>query len=215
MDRDVLVAWAEKPVDWAERGTTTLDWPLSPDLPILGISDYLGRSFEEGKIPNDLGSKPVFVFLPPGGAEKMPMEKPFVGEYRTGNSVPVVMQLIMSATSTVPVTETPWSVEQEHLVESEKEIELPLYIYNFSDKPIQGTVALEHLPQGWKLTPDHWEVSLESMGRIALPARFWRTKPANDKSADCWIKLRGDFGEVGKPILAFRLIAFPGEGYLN
>lgn len=212
IERDLLIVWAEKEADWPDRGKTAIAWPLPSDLPIQGIYDYYGREMQR-KIPEYISSSPLFVILPPGGAEKLPLEKPPVSPYREGKTSPIVMQLVMPATNTVRVTETPWSVEQERQIEPDKEIDLPLFIYNFSDKPVQGVIAVEHTPDGWTLTPGRWEISLEPMARSPLPARFTMPKRESDKKSDCWIKLRGDFGDAGKPILAFRLISSPGEGY--
>lgn len=214
IERDVLVAWAEKEADWPERRKTSVEWPLPDNLPIQGIYDYLGRRLE-GKIPERLRSSPLFILLPMGGVDSFPLEKPPISVYRPGSPSPVVMQLVMPATSTISVTETPWSVEQEHLIEPDREIDLPLFIYNFSEKPVRGTVSAESLPAGWILSPAQWEASLEPMDRQPLNARFSMPRRDFSKTSDCWIRLRGDFGEAGKPILAFRLISAPGEGYEN
>ena len=45
------------------------------------------------------------------------------------------------------------------------------------------------------------------MARERLPARFQITGGESKDSADPWIKLRGEFGAAGRPVLAFRLIA--------
>jgi hypothetical protein len=212
VERDVLVAWAEKEADWPERGQTEIAWPLPADCPIQGIFDYFGRSLGE-KTPEKLDASPIFVILPTGAAEQLPLEKPPVGQYREGKTSPLVMQLVMPATNTVRVTETPWSVENERQIETDKEIDLPLFIYNFSDRPAKGVVTVEHIPAGWTLTPNQWELNLEPMARTPMAARFLAPKREIAKNSDCWIKLRGDFGELGQTTLAFRLISSPGEGY--
>jgi hypothetical protein len=125
----------------------------------------------------------------------------------------VVLQLHMPPSTSVNVKQITWASDYEHLVKPETEMELPLYVYNFSDSPIKGRVAVEHLPRGWKLTPNAWDVTLDPMGRDKLDARFLMPRRESDKSSDNWIKLCGDFGAVGKPVLTFRLISHPGEGY--
>lgn len=212
VERDVLVAWAEKGEEWQDRGHTEIPWPLPSDLPIQAVYDYFGRSMGE-KTPEKLNASPIFVLLPPGAAEKFPLEKPPVSQYREGKTSPLVMQLVMTATDTVSVTETPWSVENEHQIETDKEIGLSLFIYNFSDLPAKGVVKVEHIPEGWTLTPNQWELNLESQTRTPMEAKLLAPKREFAKNSDCWIKLRGDFGEQGQPILAFRLISAPGEGY--
>ena len=74
-ERDVLVVWAEKEVDWDGRGTTTADWKLPSHLTLTGIVDYLGRS--RGTVfPTPLTSAPTFVFLPLGQAASLPLNPP-------------------------------------------------------------------------------------------------------------------------------------------
>ncbi|MFH1742574.1 MAG: hypothetical protein ABIH23_26515 [bacterium] len=127
----------------------------------------------------------------------------------------MVIQLQMPRSTSVKVEEKPWATEFEHLVEPDKEIDLPLFVYNFSDKPVHGTIELEHIPDGWKLAPNHWEITLNPMDPVRLPARFFMSARDGDKFSDNWIKIRGVFGEAGQPILTFRLISFSGEGYNN
>ncbi|NLH40763.1 MAG: hypothetical protein GX448_02895, partial [Planctomycetes bacterium] len=107
----------------------------------------------------------------------------------------------------------PWASDIEHKVQPGAEIDLPLYAYNFSDATVRGRIAVEHAPAGWRLTPDAWDVALEPMGRQRLDCRFLMPERQADKSSDTWIVLRGDFGNDAKPVLAFRLISKPGEGY--
>jgi len=57
-------------------------------------------------------------------------------------------------------------------------------------------------------------MALEPFDRRPLDLRVRRPKGVpGDKTADTWVVLRGDFGAAGRPVLAFRLAAFPGEGY--
>lgn len=210
--RDVLVAWAEKPADWDQRGKTVVDWDLPEGIRIKAVSDYLGRPLGSTP-PAQLRSAPIFVQLGAGNAGKLPLEKPQRSEYRSGQTCPVVLQLHMPRSTTIDIKQTPWAHDHEHQVEPEKEIELPLYVYNFSDTPVSGTVRIEHAPAGWKLTPNTWDVTLAPMERQALPCRFLMPKRDSDKTSDNWIQLEGDFGQTARPVLAFRLISFPGEGY--
>ncbi len=212
VERDVLVVWAEKKVDWAERGKTSADWPFPEGMPIQALYDYFGRQMKN-EVPSKIESKATYVLLPKGEADKLPLQKPMSGEYRVGESSNVVLQLVMPESSTVAVTTIPWSVEHEHQIETDKELELSLYIYNFSDQAVSGKVNAEHIPEGWILEPSQWEMTLEPMEQKALPVKLKRPAPVDDASADIWIKLRGDFGNAGKPVLAFRLIAKPGEAY--
>jgi hypothetical protein len=211
IERDVLVAWAEKPGDWPQRSKAVVDWSLPEETKINAVFDYLGRPLG-ATAPPQLRSKPVFVLLEVGHAEQLPLQRPHRSEFRPGRTSPIVMQLHMPHSTAVDIKQIPWAHDYEHQVEPEKQIDLPLYIYNFSDKTARGTIAVEHAPAGWKLTPNTWNVTLQPMAREQLPCRFLVPRQPNDKTTDTWIKLKGNFGATA-PVLAFRLITSPGEGY--
>jgi hypothetical protein len=209
---DVLVAWAEKPGDWDQRGKTAIDWQVPKELAVEGVYDYLGRSLDSA-VPGQLRSSPVFVLLRPGDAGRLPLALPQLAAWRPGKPDPIVLQLRMPPSASIDVKQIPWASDIEHKVQPETEIDLPLYAYNFAETPAQGRIVVEHAPTGWRLTPNAWDVSLEPMGRQRLDCRFLMPQRQTDKSADTWIILRGDFGDARKPVLAFRLISQPGEGY--
>jgi len=211
--RDVLVAWAEKPGDWSQRGKTTVPWSLPRAVAVDRVYDYLGRLLESG-VPERLQSTPVFVLLRTGDASELPLEPPpRRSEARPGEVCPVVLQLHMPGSTSVNVQQIPWASDYEHRVEPETKTVLPFYAYNFSDEPLQGRITVDHAPEGWRLEPKAWNVTLEPMGRTALPCCFFMPGRDRDKTSDCWIRLRGDFGKAGRPVLVFRLISSPGEGY--
>lgn len=209
---DVLVAWAEKPGDWDQRGKTAIDWQLTKELTVEGVYDYLGRSLGSA-VPGQLRSSPIFVLLRSGDAGRLPLISPQLSTRRSGEPGPVVLQLHLPRTTSVNIEQIPWASDIEHRVQPDTEIDLPLYAYSFAETPVQGRIVVEHAPAGWRLTPNAWDVSLEPMGRQRLDCRFLMPQRPSDKSADTWIVLRGDFGDAGKPVLAFRLISQPGEGY--
>ncbi len=210
---DVLVAWAERPVEWPERGKKKAPWSLPARLRIKAVYDYLGRS-RGTEVPGVLGSAPIFVLLEPGDAQKLKLQKPKLAPYREGEAVPVVLQLQVPKRATRQVTVRPWALEYDYVVAPEKDIELPLFIYNFSETAVEGTVTVDRIPKAWRLAPDRWAISLGPMERKKLPARCRRpTGKKGDKTADTWIGLRGEFGKAGRPVLVFRLATFLGEGY--
>ncbi len=210
--RDVLVAWAEQPGDWDQRGRTVADWALPQGTVVEGVFDYLGRSLGP-VVPGQLRSTPIFVLLAPGEARRLPLTAPQRSVFRPGKPGSIVLQLHMPPSASVNIEQIPWASDIEHKVQPGVEIDLPLYMYNFSERPTRGRIAVEHAPAGWRLTPDRWDVALDPMGRSRLDCRFFRPQAPSDKSSDAWIILRGDFGAAGKPVLAFRLISQPGEGY--
>ena len=209
---DVLVAWAEKPGDWDQRGKTSIDWQLPKELAVEGVYDYLGRSLNS-VVPGQLRSSPIFVLLRSGDANHLPVTLPQRAAWRSGEPGSIVLQLRMPPATSVNVEQIPWASDIEHKVQPETEIDLPLYAYNFAEAPVKGRIVVEHAPDGWRLVPNAWEVTLEPMGRQRLECRFLMPQRQSGKSSDTWIVLRGDFGDTGKSVLAFRLISRPGEGY--
>jgi hypothetical protein len=210
--RNVLVAWAERPGEWNQKGKTTADWTLPPGIKVEHVYDYLGRSLGS-EPPKELTSAPIFVLLHLGDAQKLPLRRPRRSEFRPGIPYSVVLQLQMPRSTSVNVEQIPWASDYEHLIQAETETELPLYVYNFGAKRVTGHIVTEHLPADWKLMPNAWNVTLDPMERTRLDARVFMPKRDSDKASDNWVKLRGDFGTAGKPVLTFRLISYPGEGY--
>src|SRR4030043_1384050 len=53
LERDLLVAWAEKKVDWPERAKTKVPFSLPESWQVEGAFDYVGRRLDEN--PRALG----------------------------------------------------------------------------------------------------------------------------------------------------------------
>ena len=186
---DLLVIWSEKPTTWS----------LPENLHIEAVYDYLGRPLDKN-IPDKIDSASVFVLLSKDAAQKLSLESPTRSSaFRGGKASPVVLQLQMHHNSTR-------LDQQAHTVPSGKETNLNLFVYNFSDKTVSGVITVEHTPQGFKLTPDRWEITLSPMERKSLPARVTINASGSDAANEGWIKLRGDFADAGRPVLAFRLV---------
>ncbi|MBN2269547.1 MAG: hypothetical protein JXN61_02975 [Sedimentisphaerales bacterium] len=182
--RDVLIVWADK--------ATT--WRLPEGVSVEVVYDYLGRPLGKD-IPESIESAPLFVILPQGKAAALSLEAPLHGSaFRQSGASPVVLQLQMPQSATD-------LGKQAHKVDLKDEVELDVFAYNFGDDAVAGTVSLEHAPDGWRLIPGRIEIEIEPMGRKHLPIRVGAKKPAEG-----WIKLRGDFSEAGRPVLAFRLV---------
>jgi len=187
--RDVLVIWAEKPTTWS----------LPTSLPIDAVYDYLGRPLGKNT-PAKMDSAAFFLLLPKCAAGKLPLEPPLRSSaFRGGEASSVVLQLQMHHSSTR-------LDKQAHIVPTDKETNLNLFAYNFSNTAVSGTITAEHVPQGCKLTPDRWEITLGPMERKHLPIRFSINASGRDAAYGSWFKLRGDFAAAGQPVLAFRLV---------
>lgn len=211
-ERDVWVAWAERPAEWEERGQWEAEWPFDAQPEPYAIYDYLGR-----ELPIDayrvLRSAPYFIVTPAGASDGLPLKPPYRSEWRGGETTSIVLQLIAPPDHLIELEETRWSHELEYLVEAESDVDLDLYIYNFGEETVEGTLSVERAPEGWELSAREWPLTLEPMERAAPPLTVRIPDVPRDADSDVWIVLRGEFGEAGRPVLAFRLITKPGEGY--
>lgn len=208
--RDVLVAWSEQSGDWPQRGERTTNWPLPNSLTVEWCCDYLGRRLGPSA-PQKLTSAPTFVVLPAGEASRLSLDPPGRSAPRssslTDNSPsPVVLQCLLPRNTAVRDDSIPWAWEYEHHLAVDAEHELPLFVYNFTDKTVTGTIALENTPLGYQVTPSRWQVKLVPMERQRLPAQV-RIATSGDTApkAERWLILRGDFAEAGRPVLALQL----------
>jgi hypothetical protein len=185
VEHDVLVAWANKPVE--------ISWPTG--ITPQAVHDYLGRSVTLS-LPAGLTPSAFFIVLAKGDAERLTLQPPmFASAPRPGGVCPVVLQLQMPQSAT--------NLDQQaHVIPAATPTDLRLFAYNFSGEKVSGTVTVPQLPANWQVTPAGWTVTLDPMERKALPAQV--TLPAG--SAADWIRLQGDFGSAGQSVLAFRLM---------
>jgi hypothetical protein len=185
----VLIIWSEKPTTWT----------LPESLPVEASYNYLGRPLGKNT-PTKIDAASVFVLLPKGAAQKLSLESPtHSSAFRGGKASPIVLQLQMHNNATK-------LDRQAHAIPSNKETNLNLLAYNFSNKTVSGTITVENTPQGFRLTPGRWEITLEPMERKHLPARVMVNASGSDNASDGWIKLQGHFPNAGRPVLAFRLV---------
>ena len=201
IERDVLVAWAESKADWPRRGTARAPWPLSQDVRVEAVFDYLGRSLDAP--PAELRPRAVFVLLEAGVADALDLEPPAKSPYREGHPSPVVLQVQTAALDT-EMRKAAWTEEQEHVATPGRDAEVEVVAYNFSGSRATGSVRLEQGQEDWGFEPTRWPVEIESMGHISTLVRF--CMPENGEGATEWIRFRGDFGPWGEPVAAFRVL---------
>ncbi len=189
-ERDVIVAWADEPCDWMKAAAVAVD----------AAYDHLGRPIK-GSATDRLGPAPRFIVTPKGAAEALVKERPPArSPRREGKPCPVVLQLSLPH-DTIRLS------NQTHEIDPGKPVELPLFIYNFGDKPTSGTLAVEAAPDGWKVDVPRKPIQLAPMDRKRLSVTAAFSASARGLLGGQWIKLRGDFGDAGRPVLAFRLAA--------
>ncbi len=203
-DREVLVGFAQEAGGWDQKGTFVADWPIEKKLKVEAVYDYLGR-YVGKEIPAKLTGKAVFVILKKGQVEGIKLEKQQLGELREDEVCEVVLQLRMPR-STTKLGGPLWTIEPDHVIGTDVATEVELWAYNFGDVAVTGEVIAERIPKDFKLEPGKWDVTIEPMGRVRLPAMATIRAKEKINNTDNWFTLRGDFGDAGNPVLAFRLL---------
>ena len=82
-----------------------------------------------------------------------------------------------------------------------------MFAYNFSDRPVSGTVAVAQAPSQWLVALTSQRLELQPLARQQIPATVTLPAGGSELADGGWIHLRGDFGEAGQTVLAFRLAA--------
>ena len=203
--RDVLVAWAERQVDWHGRGKTTSAWPIEHELNIEQSYDYLGRPLAT-QTPTKLTGAPVFLVLPAGECEKLTLHAPSLAQVRSGEPTPIVMQCLMPKETSQPDKSIRWASQFEHTVDAKQNSQLPIYLYNFSNQTAAGTIAVEKQPNSIQISLPTDSITLAPMQRKKVMAQVKFLNDGDDYNSSNWIKLRGEFADAGRPVLAFRLV---------
>ena len=201
---DVLVAWAEKEVDWEHRGRATSDWQLPSQLAVREVVDYLGRPLGT-RWPTPLTSAPIFVLLPPGQAARLPLENPPpLAVRRPGAPSPVVMQLSLPHSVVQKVEDLPWSEGYVYGTPVDRPLELTVHLYNFAAAAAAGRLQILRQPKDWDVALETNQFQLAPMERGARAGTL--RVPSGTETRDGWVVLRADCATDGQPVLAFRVI---------
>ncbi len=199
-NREVIVLWAEKPVDWKDRNKTTAAWPLPAELKIEQIYDFLGRPIER---PRQIGGSAIFVVCEPKAFIPEAWNKPILPRPLDQPACPVVLQVQLPRNLRVRISPIEWSQGFEYQIPVKEKTPLTLYAYNFSDSPAAGTVEVTNLPSDWTVEPKSWPIQIEPMGRyrfeadLLIPSKLFGKPPAGS------VQLKGQFGDKGQCSLAF------------
>ena len=198
LQRDVLVAWAEKKVDWPGRAKTKVPFSLPESWRLEGVFDYLGRRLDE--MPAELSGEALFIVLPAGQTDKVQLTTIARSERRKDNICPIVLQVQLPRSASMKIEPLPWSQGYEYRIEPDKPYHLRMFAYNFANEPAKGTIRVTGKPSGWQLDKETWNLSIAPMQRELFEASL--TIPAG---RDGTLQLTGDLGSTGKAVLAFRL----------
>jgi hypothetical protein len=198
LERDVLVAWVEKKVDWPQRAKTKVPFSLPDSWEIESVFDYLGRRLEE--MSAELTGEALFIVLPAGQTDKVKLKTISRSEKREDNVCPIVLQVQMPRSASMKIEPLPWSQGYEYQIDPDKPYHLRMFAYNFTNEPVKGIIRVTIKPSGWTLERETWNISIDPMQRKFFEASL--TIPADQNGT---LQLAGDFGPAGKPVLAFRI----------
>ncbi|MBL7044538.1 MAG: hypothetical protein ISR77_38280 [Pirellulaceae bacterium] len=184
--RDVLAAWG--------------DGVLPEGLEIEAVYDHLGRPLDED-VWGKLSDAAMFVILPEGGLENIKLESPpKMSSSREGTPSSVVLQVSLPRHTTRLGS-------QAHEVEPGRKVDLPVFAYNFSDKPVTGKIAVAKAPTDWHVALASERIELKPMARQQIPVSVTLPDGGRELADGGWVHLRGDFDQTSPAMLAFRLAA--------
>ena len=204
--RDVLVAWTEKNVDWSDRGKAKCTWQLPEGLTPEHCFDHLGRDISLTD-PITLTSAPIFLLLPKDQCNGLSLTRPAEAPRRVDHPSPIILQCAMPQGTAHDIKRIPWASEYEYHIEPGTPCRVPIYAYNFGQQPVRDTIRLQKLPPGCKAEPTEWQIELNPMDRAELRTQITITQDTTPDKDNLWFILRGNLGMPGPPVLAFRLVA--------
>ncbi|WCJ60237.1 hypothetical protein NXS98_03655 [Fontisphaera persica] len=181
-------------------------WTRSGETPLACVADaawdHLGRPKPANEGAYRLTPAPLFIAVKPRGPwhfEPPPKTPPFL----PGKPSPVVLQVLLSAEQTV-------LAKSAAKVSTERPETLAVYAYNFSERPVRGTLVMKRGAEWVAATAQRdWPLRMElaPMERREIPLPLdLRGKPARMVET---VRLEGDFGTAGRPVLSFNLMPHP------
>ncbi len=177
-------------VVWMKQGERQFNVPDG-----VKFFDVLGRPVEFPQGRATITQSPLFAVapanvIPHDGLIAAPPAPPL--ERRKPS--PIVMQALWPAKQLV-------LSRSAYRISSEKAQSIPVFIYNFSDRPAKGTLAIEG-PKAWKLSlPGEVELAPGDRKELALAIDCNKTAPNTAEK----LRISGDFGSAGNPVLVVRV----------
>lgn len=204
VERDVAVVWAEREVDWPERGRCRVEWDAPEVLRKGEAWDYLGRRVDGG-LPGVVGSAPFFVVMERGAAGRLPLEEPpELAGWREGGAVSVVLQSRFGEMARVKVEDRPWSEGYAYGVSAGEWVDWDLWVYNFGEREQSVRLEVESIPEGWEVELGEGRVVVGVMGRQVVRCRV--RVGADVGAGDGWVVVCGVLGGGERSVVGFRCV---------
>ncbi len=188
---DVLVAWSKSEAE--------LELPKPP----RACFDHLGRArATEGRVLK-LGGAPLFAVLP-AGTQLQLVPPPKAPERPAGTPSSLVLQVLLPEESIV-------LGKSAYKIPTGPSASVPICLYNFSPKPARGRLSTSvSLQPTESATPAPWGAELPNDVAVAQGERkelaLRLTGLSTNGLESATIRVTGEFGKAGKPVLSFRLV---------
>lgn len=187
---DVPLMWAERTVDWPDRGKTVVDYTLPRVLrePRKCVN-YLGRDVP---VPTRFSSAPVFMTYPRGTLSVWFDDRNSVLPKQDEAGTPSRVILDAWFPDSPPQSfQSGWTPEFYPLLKPGYQV-LRVVIYHLGDQEtLTGTVRVASLPTGWQVDPERLAFSLGPMDRAVLETSVTVPEDAGPADADLawWLRL--------------------------
>jgi hypothetical protein len=182
-------------VGWTAQGATNLALPAPP----IALFDHLGREVAASSQLR-LSPAPVLAVLPEGSAGRLSLQPPpATPPLLAGTPSPIVLQ------ASWPQDKTSLS-QSAYRISSERPEVLSVLVYNFGEAPAHGTLNVT-APAGW-LTIRLDPLELAPQSRTELHLELDCRKASSSAPTEA-IRVTGNFGPAGRPVLSVRLMPEP------
>jgi hypothetical protein len=179
---DVMVAWAQR--------ETSIELPKPPKA----CYDHLGRPRAvEGKTLK-VGPAPLYAVLARGGRPEL-TAPPKPAKLLPGKPGSVVLQALLPEEDVVVD-------KSAYKLASGQSKKVPVFLYNFGVKKAEGRLKVTG-PQGWQMTfPATAAIAPGERKELTLELSCGTV----DSSSEGGVRITGDFGAGGKPVLALQFV---------
>ena len=177
-----------------------------PEIP-RACFDHLGRARGvEGRVLK-LGRAPLFAVLR-AGTQLQLVPPPEAPKRLAGKASPLVLQALLPAESIV-------LNKSAYKTPAGPTASVPIYLYNFSRRTARGKLNASMLLQpAESAAPEPWGAEMPGEVEVAPGERkelALRLTGLSTNGVECaTIRITGEFGSAGKPVLSFRMVPSPG-----
>lgn len=191
-ESDVVVAWSTK-------GESVLELPVAPSA----LFDHLGRvksiAQDKSKSPLKITTAPVLAVFDKNALSSLKLQTaPKPPALKTERPSPIVLQVLPSQNK----TSLSLSACQ---ISSDKPDSLSIFAYNFGDRKFSGRFSV--------MAPTNWTIQFPRIIELAAGERKELTLTVDSHAGSNalveTIRIQGEFGDAGQPVLSVRIVPTP------